>query len=606
MKIYMVSINNVDNSRSFKCVYINALNRFAGMRITNHCYGKLGVDRARVSYDDWDPLPRQLREITVNNLLDLHTIANEYAQHLTDYFSEGTLTYTLEEVTGDLRHWFNTWGLPFTFRICSSISDSLDTMRKRNKLRVIVRDMEDRYNKLWGSRPNWRINYRDSTYHSEYGFKSDKVLCADMGRLIAESIRDGVDSFSQPFMEDYDTASNLHNRIAQAANDAFAGKVEFNLTKYYCDHWDFHNNGSEVRISRGRYRTYCDCCVQDNDVVVETYDTGILMEREAAYFCDNNDEWYEHEPEDQYDDDENDEDSESDASRLMSYSANVLDVLSKDESFVTSPFGEFHMGIELELVTNGFVSEAVDDLRSQLGEDYIICKSDGSLPSGGVEIVTSPRGLAEHIKRFSDWNIHSNYLAWNTGKCGMHIHLDSRAFTRLTLGKFIVFINDAKNAEFIRKIAGRHPHIDTQAQTYCAAEGQEVIENPAKALKGKSGNRYYMVNTTCLRRPEADRLGVRYVGERNFNTIELRVFRATLKQERLLAQIEFTHAVVMFCRVASMRDLNGVSFIKWLKTIDNRYPHLSDWYGIRRRAGAKNSAPAEIACADVTPAPVSA
>jgi hypothetical protein len=327
------------------------------------------------------------------------------------------------------------------------------------------------------------------------------------------------------------------------------------------------------------------------------------MEREAAYFCDNNDEWYEHEPEDQYDDDDNDEDSESDASRLMSYSANVLDVLSKDESFTTSPFGEFHMGVELELVTNGFVSNAVDDLRSQLGEDYIICKSDGSLPSGGVEIVTSPRGLAEHIKRFSDWNIHSNYLAWNTGKCGMHIHLDSRAFTRLTLGKFIVFINDAKNAEFIRKIAGRHPHIDTQAQTYCAAEGQDVIENPSKALKGKSGNRYYMVNTTCLRRPEADRLGVRYVGERNFNTIELRVFRATLKKERLLAQIEFTHAVVMFCRVASMRDLNGVSFIKWLKTIDNRYPHLSDWYGIRRRVGAKNAAPTESLCVDVVAAP---
>jgi glutathione S-transferase len=168
----------------------------------------------------------------------------------------------------------------------------------------------------------------------------------------------------------------------------------------------------------------------------------------------------------------------------------------------------------------------------------------------------------------------------------------------MTLGKFIVFINDAKNAEFIRKIAGRHPHIDSQAQTYCAAEGQEAIENPSKALKGKSTNRYYMVNTTCLRRPEADRLGVRYAGERNFNTIELRVFRASLKKERLLAQIEFTHAVIMFCRIASMRDLDGVSFLKWLKTTDNRYPHLSDWYGIRRRVGAKNAAPTEVNCAD--------
>jgi hypothetical protein len=54
----------------------------------------------------------------------------------------------------------------------------------------------------------------------------------------------------------------------------------------------------------------------------------------------------------------------------------------------------------------------------------------------------------------------------------------------------------------------------------------------------------------------------------------------------------------MFCRVASIRDLNGIEFLKWLKSTDNRYPHLADWYGIRRRVGAKNSAPAENACTD--------
>lgn len=380
-------------------------------------------------------------------------------------------------------------------------------------------------------------------------------------------------------------------------------RIHLDIAEQHCDHWDYPHNTSEVNIGRGRYRSYCQCCVEDNDVVVETYDTGILMLRDEAHYCDNNEEWYEHEPEDQYDDDN--EESEQDANHLMSYSTNVLDLLSKDESFETSAFGEFHMGVELELATNGSVSEAVLDLRNQLGEDYIICKSDGSLPHGGIEIVTAPRGLVDHIARFKAWEVSSEYRAWNTGKCGMHVHIDSRAFTRMTLGKFIVFINAEKNAEFIRKIAGRHPHIDTQAQSYCAAEGQQVLDNPSKALKGKSTNRYYMVNTTCLRRAEAERLGVQCVGERTFNTIELRIFRASLKKERLLAQIEFTHAAIMFCRIASMRDLDGVSFLKWLKATDNRYPHLSDWYGIRRRAGAKNSAPAEITCTDVTPARIS-
>jgi hypothetical protein len=86
-----------------------------------------------------------------------------------------------------------------------------------------------------------------------------------------------------------------------------------------------------------------------------------------------------------------------------------------------------------------------------------------------------------------------------------------------------------------------------------------------------------------------------------YNTVELRIYRASLKKERLLAQLEFTHAAVMFCRVASMRDLDGVSFLKWLKTTDNRYPHLADWYGVRRRPTAKNAEPTEIKCEDAVP-----
>jgi hypothetical protein len=94
-----------------------------------------------------------------------------------------------------------------------------------------------------------------------------------------------------------------------------------------------------------------------------------------------------------------------------------------------------------------------------------------------------------------------------------------------------------------------------------------------------------MVNLQNLTRAESKRLGF---GDRfddgNYNTVELRIFRASLKKERLLAQIEFTHAAVMFCRVASWRELNQATFLKWLKgSATGLYPHLSDWYGVRRR-----------------------
>lgn len=603
MKLYLISFvpSDTNNHSTRTLFFVHALGKFRGIELYGSCIEKIGDANAEIHYQDWDHVYSSFRSVDSGFQL---TEAVEYFRNRLAISRSCEMTADIQEVTGDKRKWFLTTGMSeIVCRCLGGVVGSLpygDDHFKRERLDKLVDQMRARV----GRRPTPFAKWKGQQYQNPNTYSYYKTKARHIGEAIAESIREGCDKFSEEFMPDYDPHSSLFQRFAQAAFNVLSEKrIHLDIAEQHCDHWDYPHNTSEVNIGRGRYRSYCQCCVEDNDVVVETYDTGILMLRDEAHYCDNNEEWYEHEPEDQYDDDN--EESEQDANHLMSYSTNVLDLLSKDESFETSAFGEFHMGVELELATNGSVSEAVLDLRNQLGEDYIICKSDGSLPHGGIEIVTAPRGLVDHIARFKAWEVSSEYRAWNTGKCGMHVHIDSRAFTRMTLGKFIVFINAEKNAEFIRKIAGRHPHIDTQAQSYCAAEGQQVLDNPSKALKGKSTNRYYMVNTTCLRRAEAERLGVQCVGERTFNTIELRIFRASLKKERLLAQIEFTHAAIMFCRIASMRDLDGVSFLKWLKATDNRYPHLSDWYGIRRRAGAKNSAPAEITCTDVTPARIS-
>jgi hypothetical protein len=264
------------------------------------------------------------------------------------------------------------------------------------------------------------------------------------------------------------------------------------------------------------------------------------------------------------------------------------------------------MGIELEMTSgDNNTNESAESVRSRLGSSYCIIKSDGSLPHNGFEVVTSPQGLAKHIEVFKAWEIDPAYRAWNTGKCGMHVHIDSRAFTQLTVGKFLMFINSSGNVDFIRKIAGRHPSVDDQARSYCAAEHQSILANPKTAVKGKSGERYRMVNMCNLGSREARRLGLSMDNSYNgkYNTVELRIFRASLKKERLLAQIEFTHASVMFCRVASWRDLNGTSFVKWLKTVAGQYPALVKWYGVRNVHTSTPTviAPAQDTCTDTVP-----
>lgn len=514
-------------------------------------------------------------------------------------------SYVVEPLTGAERAWFDFEGYaiqqrllglldsPFYGRKSTLINARIDRIRRNARIKLGLEQAREGRADYKGMRIN-QAEFMRMRHHY-----------TTLGRLVREAIKIQDAGEFDDWFADHSQGHLMDRMIASfpAIETALSNAgVSTNLEQTYCDHVVHAHETVSVRES-GRMRTWCESCRDDRAVWVEDQeeywqqDDTHWSEREQAYYSYDRDSEL---AESDFDDDDGYE-AEEEPNRLMSYMTVVTDFVSKDTSFTPSPFGDFLMGVELEMATEGSVGSAVELVRGALGEDYCVCKSDGSLPYGGFEVVTAPRKLDEHIKCFGSWfgeGIPSNFSAWDKEACGMHVHIDSRAFTAMTLGKFLMLINSSTNVDFIRRIAGRHPSVDKQAREYCAAEEQDILDNPKHAIKGKSTRRYRMVNTTCLKRSEADRLGVQYVGERSFNTIELRIFRASLKRERLLAQIEFTHAAVMFCRVASYRDLDYSSFIKWLRTTNNTYPNLADWYGVRRRATAKNSAPAELACVD--------
>ena len=594
MKLFLATINvkmhSTTQVTAVLCiVFVQAFNRLAGYRMSNNGHLLIGTNQ-RPDHNHYDSVNNVLRGHRTTESLRLALIDWAQARYELEHSVE------LREVTEAERKWFMTIGAErYVSNLLEEISYefhwSEDGGNKRERLVKVANSLRDRTN---GRRLGGYVNYR-SINMTAHAYKAGRDFCKMMGQRIREAIKLGdVSHCEEVFMDNYDMDSTLHHRVFEGMCTACNNNgLSLNVEELYCGH--IGDRDGRARVD-GRLRYYCQSCMENEDVVVYAQDTEEYMARDEAYYDDYNGDWLSCEP-----DSDDPDDNHRNTDRLMSYSTNALDHLTADSSFTSAPFGNFLMGVELEIVTRDSVNDAVEDVRDQLGTDYCICKSDGSLPDGGLEIVTAPRTLDEHIKRFSDWNISDDYNAWKNGRCGMHVHIDSRAFTSLTLGKFIVLMNAEGNAEFIRKIAGRHPLMDSQARSYCRTETQSELTNPSKALKGKSGDRYMMVNTANLKRNEANRLGVPLYDQGRYNTIELRIFRASLKKARLLAQLEFTHATVMFCRVASMRDLNGVSFLKWLKTTDNRYPHLADWYGVRRRPTAKGAEPTEIKCEDTVP-----
>jgi len=495
----------------------------------------------------------------------------------------------------------------YVFRPVSANSGAIHPFRRR-ELQQRADALVERYiarvsnSSTQEAEPHAR--FKGGYYYLKSRYLAAREAFLEFGHLLARA-KAGDESISNDDLtsEFIELDSNYHDFEShiRSAYDALKDSGDFGIVHCDCGHYEHEDNTHDVRRD-----TWCDSCFSDDAVYVEDQDE--YWPRDDAYYSDRDDCYYSYdrESDSDYDDDDDDDDRNQ---PIMSYSTNILNILDTDSGIKSSHFGEFTMGIELEMSSGDSPCESsAESVRSRLGSDYCIIKHDGSLPHNGFEIVTVPHGLTTHIAKFKAWEIDSAYRAWNTGKCGMHVHIDSRAFTQMTLGKFLMFINSSANMDFVRKIAGRHPLVDDQARSYCAAEHQSVLTNPKQAVKGKSGERYRMVNMQNLGSREALRLGLSMDNSYNgkYNTVELRIFRASLKKERLLAQIEFTHASVMFCRVASWRDLNGTSFVKWLKTVAGQYPALVKWYGVRAVHTSVPTviAPASETCPDsVPPAP---
>lgn len=317
----------------------------------------------------------------------------------------------------------------------------------------------------------------------------------------------------------------------------------------------------------------CGNCANNEFVFCE--DTQRYVRQHLAYWVEYLDAWYEDDPE---------ESSDEPTDELMDSSTDVCSVLRGPQIASTSG-GPFTIGVELEVYADDR-DEFVSDVLSEHSSD-LICKSDGSLDSYcGVELVTRPLLPKQAIDLFECMDFPSGTTAWDNGQCGMHVHIDSRAFDEDSFAKFMSFWNDLKNASFIRSVAGRHPDRDEQARDYARLENMDFDGEPnAKERLQKSSagvQRYRCVNLCNLSRSSYERLGLdptsRARGTRD--TVELRIFRATLRKERLLAQIEMAVASVHFSRFDPEGPHTAKAFKTWLADHAGEFPKLASFVGV--------------------------
>jgi hypothetical protein len=209
-------------------------------------------------------------------------------------------------------------------------------------------------------------------------------------------------------------------------------------------------------------------------------------------------------------------------------------------------------GAELEVEAPDMRWEEVNRIAGELlgtvndqgvSGTVLFAEHDGSL-SNGFELITQPVGLDRQADMWAKVLGHpsiSRLRSHNTTTCGFHVHVSRTGLSQLTIAKAVVFLNDRRNLDLISAIARRYD------SGYCKQKSVKLSRFTAL-----DPDRYVMLNTLPC------------------DTIEFRLFKGSTRFETLLGCIEFSNAVLNFCRDTTPADLTVLPFITWLHRPENR------------------------------------
>jgi len=228
-----------------------------------------------------------------------------------------------------------------------------------------------------------------------------------------------------------------------------------------------------------------------------------------------------------------------------------------------------YLGVELEVDNGGKDSENAETLL-EIGnrtDEHIYIKSDGSLDDG-FEIVSHPMTLEYHKKYC--WReimrkaVNLGYRSHQTSTCGLHIHVNRNAFgdnqadQEEVIAKILYFVEVHWN-EICCFSRRKEYNLNRWATRYGFEKtGKQILDK----AKSNSCGRYTAVNL-C-----------------NYSTIELRMFRGTLKYNTFIAALQLVYEICNAALFMSQEELEKLSWTEFVKRIE--HPELIQYLKERR------------------------
>ena len=183
------------------------------------------------------------------------------------------------------------------------------------------------------------------------------------------------------------------------------------------------------------------------------------------------------------------------------------------------------------------------------------CKHDGSIEYG-FEMVSHPMTLDYHRnempwKKIFEKAVSMNYRSHQTSTCGLHVHVNRSAFGDIyaqedVISRIVYFVEAHWN-ELLKFSRRTEASINRWAARYGIAENAKLTYDKAKK---SNYNRYVCVNLT------------------NYDTIEFRIFRGTLRYGTFMATLQLVHEICTKAIAMSDAEFEAMCWADFVKGIN--------------------------------------
>ena len=303
---------------------------------------------------------------------------------------------------------------------------------------------------------------------------------------------------------------------------------------------------SEDAVEDSNY-TLCESCFDEDYVHCE--DCGCIVRREQAYW---------------------DGDDRAYCSSCWDEHCDIIHEYSYTPDLAFHGKGLRHFGVELEIDDGGtdrYNAEKLLNIANANAENLYI-KTDGSLDDG-LELVTHPMTLEYHLNEMP-WAAvlrkaqEMDYLSHAAGTCGLYVHISRLAFgctyeqQEASIARLLYFVE-----KFWAELLRFSRRTQSQMNRWAARYGMKLTPTDQMChAKNSCAGRYTAVNLT------------------NSDTVEIRMFRGTLKLNTLKATLQMVNHLV---EVAVAMSDTAVQELSWFDFLDDiNEPELIQYLKERR------------------------